>query len=69
MCVGPDYVRPLSGGFCPLLRARALPRLCSEYAYLMKMQRSIPGVDDAKEFASLKESMSKVEIDAKDQVK
>lgn len=34
----------------------------------MKTQRSIPGVDDGKELANLKESMSKVDIDAKDQV-
>lgn len=35
----------------------------------MKTHRSIPGVDDGKEFAKLKESMSKVDIGAKDQVR
>lgn len=51
------------------MAAVAFDIFCSEYAYLMKTQRSIPGVDDGKEFAKLKESMSKVDIDAKDQVK
>ncbi|CAM9577358.1 unnamed protein product, partial [Hapterophycus canaliculatus] len=46
---------------------RLLP--ASEYTYLMKTRRSVPGVDDGKEFGNLKESMSRIEIDQNDQVR
>ncbi len=35
----------------------------------MNTQRIIPGMDDGKEFGQLKESMSRVGIDATDQVR
>lgn len=41
---------------------------CSDYVYLMKEDKTIPGVNDGSEFANLKESMSGVGINETDQV-
>lgn len=60
---------PLTPIFPFVVRPSSCAASCSEYAYLMETRRTIPGMDDAKEFGNLKESMSRVEINKDDQVR